>query len=99
MRQQVSEPIPAFAGGSLEDVCKVLGELYIGTELTRISQEVPLRDDPGEGSTKRHRLAYAVSGHQAKTGNGNALVRLVTVAMRPPTPSTAKLTPMQPATS
>jgi uncharacterized protein (TIGR02391 family) len=79
----MSESISAFPAGTLESVCKVIGELYSGSELTSISQEVPLRDDPGEGYTKWRRLTHAVSSHQAKTGTGNAMVRLVTVAMRP----------------
>ncbi len=74
--------ISAFPLGTIEGVSKIIGDLYSGTELTRIMAEVPLRSDPGEGHTKWRRLAHAVSNNQAKTGNGNALIALVRAAMR-----------------
>lgn len=75
--------IAPFPGGTLEGVCKAIGELYSGSELTRVLAEVPLKNDPGEGNTKWRRLAYAVSANQSATQTGNAVVRLITVAMRP----------------
>lgn len=75
--------IPPFPPGTIEAVAKIVGDLFSGSELTRLSSEVPLKDDPGEGNTKWRRLAHAVSSNQAKTQNGNALVKLLTVAMRP----------------
>ena len=75
--------IDAFPSGTVEGVAKVIGDLYSGTELTRLSDAVPLRADPGEGHTKWRRLAHAIASNQAKTGNGNALVGLVAAAMRP----------------
>ncbi|UDH01744.1 TIGR02391 family protein [Rhodococcus opacus] len=75
--------ISPFPLGTVEAVSRIVGDLYSGSELTVICAEVPLRDDPGEGQTKWRRLAHAISSHQAKTQNGNALVKLVTVAMRP----------------
>lgn len=75
--------INAFPSGTVEGVSKIIGDLYSGTELTRITGEVPLRSDPGKGYTKWRRLAHAVSSNQAKTGNGNALIGLVRAAMRP----------------
>jgi uncharacterized protein (TIGR02391 family) len=75
--------IAPFPAGTLEGVCKAIGELYSGSELTRILAEVPLKNDPGEGATKWRRLAHAVSSNQVATQTGNALVRLITVAMRP----------------
>lgn len=76
-------PIRSFPAGPIETVAKVVGDLYSGSELTRIAGEVPLNDDPGERHTKWRRLAHALSSNQAKTQTGNALVKLVTVAMRP----------------
>lgn len=76
-------PIRSFPAGTIETVAKVIGDLYSGSELTRIAAEVPLKGDPGEGHTKWRRLAHALSSDQAKTQTGNALVKLVTVAMRP----------------
>jgi uncharacterized protein (TIGR02391 family) len=73
-------PIPA---GTLEHTCKIIAELYSGSELTRIMAEIPLRDDPGEGFTKWRRLAFAVSKNQSGTQTGNALIALITATMRP----------------
>lgn len=78
-----SKPIAPFPAGTVEGVAKVIGELYSGSELTRVLAEVPLKDDPGEGNTKWRRIAYAVSMNQAKTGRGNAVVGLVVKAMSP----------------
>lgn len=75
--------ISPFPLGTVEAVSRIVGDLYSGTELTVICAEAPLRDDPGEGQTKWRRLAHAISSHQAKAQNENALVKLVTVAMRP----------------
>lgn len=43
---------PPFPAGTLEHTCKIVAELYSGSELTRILAEIPLRTDPGEGHTK-----------------------------------------------
>lgn len=75
--------IPPFTSATLEGVCRIIGDLYSGSVLTRIIAEVPLNDDPGEGVTKWRRLAHAVSSHQSRHGNGKALIKLVTVAMSP----------------
>ena len=75
--------IAPFSAGTIEGVAKVLGDMYTGSELTRVLGEVPLKDDPGEGITKWRRIAQAVSANQARTNTGNALVRLVTVGMSP----------------
>lgn len=79
----MTDRINAFPLGTVEGVSKIIGDLYSGTELTRITAEVPLRSDPGEGHTKWRRLPHAVSNNQAKTGTGNALIGLVRAAMRP----------------
>lgn len=78
-----SPKIQPFPAGTVEGVAKVLGELYSGSEVTRVLAEVPLRDDPGEGITKWRRIAHALSANQAKTATGNALVGLVARAMNP----------------
>lgn len=45
--------------------------------------EIPLRGDPGEGTTKWRRLVNAVSKNQASTQTGNAVIALVSASMRP----------------
>ena len=52
----MTDRISAFPLGTIEGVSKIIGDLYSGTELTRITAEVPLRSDPGEGHTKWRRL-------------------------------------------
>lgn len=74
---------PPFTAGTVEHACKLIADLYSGSELTRIMTEIPLRDDPGEGNTKWRRLAHAVSHNQARTQTGNALIALVIASMRP----------------
>lgn len=76
-------PIAPFPAGTIESAARVLAELYSGSELTRLMAEVPLRDAPGEGNTKWRRIAHALSANQQKTGTGNAVVGLVTIAMSP----------------
>lgn len=78
-----AKKIAPFPAGTVEGVAKVIGELYTGSELTRVLGEVPLKEDPGEGNTKWRRIAHAVSLNQARTRSGNALVGLVLKAMSP----------------
>lgn len=61
--------ISAFPSGTVVGVSKMIGDLYSGTELTRITREVQLRSGPGERHTQRRRLAQAVSSNEAKTGS------------------------------
>lgn len=80
---EMTNRIGIFPSGTVEGISKIVGDLYTGTELTRLMSEVPLRSDPGEGHTKWRRIAHAVSNNQVITGNGNALVALVRAALRP----------------
>jgi hypothetical protein len=42
----MTEKYPPVPAGALEQVCKLIGELYSGTELTRIMAQIPdLRHD------------------------------------------------------
>ena len=75
--------IPLFAQGTIEGAAKAIGELYSGSELTRVLDEARLRGDPGEGHTKWRRLALVVANHQARYGTGKALVALIGVALSP----------------
>jgi len=79
----MAEPVPMFPGGTAETVAKIIGDLYSGSELTRLCAEVPLRDDPGEGQTKWRRLAHALSAQQQRQRDGRPVLRLVSVAMAP----------------
>ena len=81
--QRKTPSVAPFPAGTIEAVARIVGDQYTGSELTVLAAEVPLTDDPGEGLTKWRRLAHALSSNQTKTQTGNALVKLVTVAMRP----------------
>jgi uncharacterized protein (TIGR02391 family) len=74
---------PPFPAGVVEQVARIIGDLYSGSELTRMLQEVGLRDDPGEGLTKWRRIAHALATHQNSAQTGKAVMGLITVAMRP----------------
>ena len=50
---------PPFPQGSIEDVAKIVGDLYSGSELTRILDQVGLPDNLGSAMTKWKRLAAA----------------------------------------
>ena len=76
--------IPPFQAATVESVAKIIGDLYSGSELTRILHETRLtKFDAGEGNTKWRRLAQAVADNQGATRTGNALVGLITKAMSP----------------
>lgn len=74
---------PPFPAGIVEQVARIISDLYTGTELTRLLSEVGLRDDPGEGLTKWRRVEYALAQHQNNAQTGKAVMGLITVAMRP----------------
>lgn len=44
--------VPAFSIATVESVAKAVGDLYSGSELTRMLAEVRLKDALGEGMTK-----------------------------------------------
>jgi hypothetical protein len=53
--------IPAFALATVEAVAKTLGELYSGSEISRLLAQVRLPDPLGDGATKWRRLAASMS--------------------------------------
>lgn len=72
-----------FQQGTVEDVAKIIGDLYSGSELTRILAQARIADPLGEGTTKWKRLAQALSDKQVGTGNGGAVIGLIHAAMAP----------------
>jgi uncharacterized protein (TIGR02391 family) len=74
---------PPFPQGTVEDVAKIIGDLYRGSELTRILAQARIADPLGEGATKWKRLAEAISDKQVGTGNGGAVIGLIHAAMAP----------------
>lgn len=75
--------VPAFSIATVESVAKAVGDLYSGSELTRMLAEVRLKDALGESMTKWKRLATAMSNQQARQGDGRPVVALINAAMAP----------------
>ncbi|UIR39713.1 TIGR02391 family protein (plasmid) [Rhodococcus sp. DMF-1] len=75
--------IEVFSAGTVEAVARVIGDLYSGSELTRILASVKLADPLGEGTTKWRRVAAAMDAQQAKQRDGRPILALVTAAMAP----------------
>lgn len=75
-------PLP-FPHGSIEEIAKIVGDLYSGSELTRILEQTGLTDPLGPTVTKWKRLAAAMEERQASRQDGAAVVGLIHAAMAP----------------
>jgi hypothetical protein len=65
--------VEAFTPGTIEAVAKAIGELYSGSELTRVLATAKLPDVIGEGTTKWKRLAEAMQQKQFKQRDGRPI--------------------------
>lgn len=74
---------PSFPQGSIEEIAKIVGDLYSGSELTRILDQVGLPDPLGSAMTKWKRLAAAMQEKQVSKQDGGAVVGLIHAAMAP----------------
>lgn len=75
--------IPIFGSGSVEAISRAIGELYTGSQLTRVIRDAQLsKNDPGEGNTKWIRVATAIDNQQNAQGDGRPLIRFVSTAMQ-----------------
>lgn len=74
---------PTFPPGSIEEIAKIVGDLYNGSELTRILDQVGLPDPLGSAMTKWKRLAAAMQEKQVSKQDGGAVVGLIHAAMAP----------------
>lgn len=75
--------IPPLDDAAVTSVAKAIGDLYSGSELSRILTATKLSDDDGEGATKWKRLYNAIAKHQNQHGNAGATVALIHAAMAP----------------
>lgn len=75
--------VQAFSAAATEAVAKVIGDLYSGSELTRILVSLKLPDPLGEGATKWKRLAAAMQEQQFKQRDGRPILALITAAVAP----------------
>jgi hypothetical protein len=73
------EPLPA---GDLEELRRELAETANGGQITRLLQQVKLRDVSGE-STKWKRLYFSIDAHQRQHSDGRAMVAVLHAFMAP----------------
>jgi hypothetical protein len=84
MTNSVGSERPPFQTGTIEGVCQAIGDLYTGSELTRVLRDARLdRYDPGGPNTKWKRLSQVITDHQYSHRNGRALLGLIKTAMTP----------------
>jgi uncharacterized protein (TIGR02391 family) len=82
-RAVAAKSVQAFSVGTIEAVAKIVGELYSGSELTRILASVNLPDPLSEGMTKWKRLAASMQEKQLEQRDGRPILALVIAAMAP----------------
>lgn len=75
--------VTAFGHGSIENIARIIGELYTGPELTRLLASVGMPDPLGEGQAKWKRLAASMQEKQYSQGDGRPVLAVVIAAMRP----------------
>ena len=75
--------IALFGHGSIENIARIIGELYTGPELTRILASVGMPDPLGEGQTKWKRLATSMQEKQVSQRDGRPILAVITAAMKP----------------
>lgn len=77
--------IAPFGHGSIENIARIIGELYTGPDLTRILKSAGMPDPLGEGQTKWKRLAASMQDKQYSQRDGRPILAVVTAAMKPDT--------------
>lgn len=75
--------IAPFGHGSIENIARIIGNLYTGPELTRILVSVGMPDPLGEGQTKWKRLAASMQEKQYAQRDGRPVLAVVIAAMKP----------------
>ena len=75
--------ITPFGHGSIENIARIIGELYSGPELARLLASVGMPDPLGEGQTKWKRLAASMQEKQYLQGDGRPVLAVVIAAMKP----------------
>jgi uncharacterized protein (TIGR02391 family) len=75
--------IAPFGHGSIENIARIIGEMYTGPELTRILASVGMPDPLGGGQTKWKRLAASMQEQQYSQGDGRPVLAVIIAAMKP----------------
>jgi len=75
--------IAAFGHRSIENIARIIAELYTGPELTRILASIGMPDPLGDGATKWKRLAASMQEKQYSQGDGRPVLAVIIAAMKP----------------
>jgi uncharacterized protein (TIGR02391 family) len=75
--------ITPFGHGSIENIARIIGELYTGPELTRILAAVGMPDPLGSSATKWKRVAASMQDKQYAQRDGRPILAVITAAMKP----------------
>ena len=75
--------IAPFGHGSIENIARIIGELYTGPELTRILASIQMPDPLDATDTKWKRLASSMLEKQYSQRDGRPVLAVVIAAMKP----------------
>lgn len=78
-----SSTVAPFGHGSIENIARIVGELYSGPELTRILAAIGMPDPLGEDQTKWKRLAASMQNKQFAQRDGRPVLAVIIAAMKP----------------
>ncbi len=78
----MAKSIPPFSAASIEAICRELGDLVIGSQISGLIAPLKPTDDDGTG-TKWKRLYNAVVHRQNAQSDGRPMIRLITEVMQP----------------
>lgn len=78
-----SSTIAPFGHGSIENIARIIGELYSGDELTRIFASIEMPDPLGAGQTKWKRLAASMQEKQFTQKDGRPVLAVIIASMKP----------------
>ncbi len=80
----MAPPLPPFSASTVEQVCRVLGDVVIGSQIPNLIAPLKVSESAIEAqNTKWKRLFNAVAAAQNRLGDGRPLIRLVGDVMAP----------------
>jgi uncharacterized protein (TIGR02391 family) len=78
----VSSAPPRISAGSLEQICRALGDIATGSQITRLLAQAGIAEPAGE-STKWKRIYGAVASHQSRAGDSRAVIGALHAFLEP----------------
>src|SRR5260370_12400927 len=80
----MAPPLPPFSASTVEQVCRVLGDVVIGSQIPNLIAPLKVSESVVEAqNTKWKRLFNAVAAAQNRLEDGRPLIRLVGEVMAP----------------